>query len=360
MSFFSVFSTLSVLELITIGVAGGASVLLICELCVSLVNWKIIVQHISSLCLAIRNRVRWCITGGYLCAFVLLGGQYVWRHMLLSHTAHNIDFDLNDLFMSSPLSQVHLGQIHFVIVGAWIIIITIGIVRVWYNKLSSRQEHLLVKMAAELSLAQEEVRSVQKELQRMQVMVCDVIATYPAKPLEADKLPHQEVMDSVHTRLKPVERWCRTCRKNHLAEEVCPAKNHRCSKCVQLGHWDEYCPNIAVTDEAGRLRTLIEPKAGATIVTHKQDRTNEQRLETVEGVIQKLLDMTKQRSETAKQRRIRQTQTAKRNKAGIPPKVPEVGNTDPMKMDQLMGAVQTFLAMEEDLQVLAWSDDNDN
>eukprot|EP01071_Lankesteria_metandrocarpae_P005956 Lankesteria_metandrocarpae@DN4182_c0_g1_i1.p1 len=120
------------------------------------------------------------------------------------------------------------------------------------------------------------------------------------------------------------------CGQSYARKNICPARDHRCSTCAQLGHNDEFCPNIALKDATVKLRTLIKPWPGGTHISHKLDRTAEQRLASVEAVVQRLLDIVKSRSEAAKRRRIRTNAKGKKTEDVVMDKATEEPSYNPL------------------------------
>lgn len=95
---------------------------------------------------------------------------------------------------------------------------------------------------------------------------------------------------------------CKACGGAHKTG-TCGFSKSRCFTCGELGHIKSVCPNFALKDSLGRIRTLLKNKPGSTEVLHKQDRTVNDKVLTAEAVMRFLRENAARRSERAAERR---------------------------------------------------------
>ena len=85
--------------------------------------------------------------------------------------------------------------------------------------------------------------------------------------------------------------------------KFCPQRNARCFRCQELGHISNVCPNQAVKDNKGRVRSLVKTTPSSTQVIQKHDATQRDRMLTAESVLTMLRQVAEKRSEKAADRR---------------------------------------------------------
>eukprot|EP00914_Ancora_sagittata_P023128 GHVO01045839.1.p3 GENE.GHVO01045839.1~~GHVO01045839.1.p3 ORF type:complete len:185 (-),score=23.64 GHVO01045839.1:1406-1960(-) len=108
---------------------------------------------------------------------------------------------------------------------------------------------------------------------------------YPVAPMDTD-----------------ISGTCKACGGAHKTG-TCGFSKSRCFTCGELGHIKIVCPNFALKDSLGRIRTLLKNKPGSTEVLHKQDRTVNDKVLTAEAVMRFLRENAARRSERAAERR---------------------------------------------------------
>ena len=89
--------------------------------------------------------------------------------------------------------------------------------------------------------------------------------------------------------------------------KFCPQRNMRCFTCQELGHVSNACPNQAVKDNKGRVRSLVKTTPSSTQVIQKHDATQRDKMLTAESVLTMLRQVAEKRSEKAADRRKNRT-----------------------------------------------------
>ena len=93
---------------------------------------------------------------------------------------------------------------------------------------------------------------------------------------------------------------------------ACPKKGIRCKNCDGLGHHPENCPaGMVIRDEAGRVAAKVVDRPGAINVELKKDRTEKEKLLSMQKVVEFFANRNKTRSETqARSRELKKSDEA--------------------------------------------------
>ena len=121
--------------------------------------------------------------------------------------------------------------------------------------------------------------------------------------LYAEPVGSSATFPAVPSQSREPNRPCFGCGDNGHWYRQCPMKKHRCGKCNKMGHADVVCPNLVLTDQAGRPSTVVQPRPSGTHVQTRQDRTQADRLLTAEAVMKVLKDLMMQKSVKAREYR---------------------------------------------------------
>ena len=130
------------------------------------------------------------------------------------------------------------------------------------------------------------------------VVMRDSSRGFAAAVFQAD---HNPLMEDEPSSAKPKKGKCFGCGGAHLKKN-CPHKRDRCAKCNKIGHTGEVCRAKIVTDTAGKARITATPTQKGATVTTGFDNTTPDQLGTIQGVMGKLLTMTEQERQRARDR----------------------------------------------------------
>eukprot|EP01071_Lankesteria_metandrocarpae_P011931 Lankesteria_metandrocarpae@DN5481_c0_g1_i2.p1 len=345
---------------------------LFAELLLNSVDWKIVIESLKKLCVAVRLRIRWlsiiCMLVAVLSKLGLQGLLTIGHQMLEQTPGVNLAVAIVPTTNNNTLFVVGSIVLVVLVVLLWLIrevvlvrnnnhVTPIGFVSV------DALERLLVE-------TQEMLKETQGMLEKRSIPIFQVDEAKPAG--EANQKRHR--MESTPTSDANIDRTvvnnsvdkaflemaaCKHCGEGwrHPKRE-CAMKNARCLKCYQLGHVAKVCSNFVVTDRTGRVQTRIENKPGSTTVMHRRDRTTGDRLTTAEAVIKHMQDLAKSKARKAQGAK----KTEKNDKA-----TPAVESSTDMTDDDVVPTVESVekdpvLAAAIDQVTTWWADmvDTDN
>ena len=272
------------------------------EVCFTTIDWDWCIKQVCTWAWAVRQRVRWLGVG-----CIVVGGLFSSTSVVLPQP-----FLLDSVPYMASVSLAYDWQTLNVVT---FVAFTVGVMSTllvcwWFSRVA----------VAPSSMADVSIQLVNrmKDLERkFDSLVEGKTSVFAAeeKPAANDnkrrQLPSTDDHNSTEGNegddsglLAAEERSYDCPRCNTLHEQgQCPYVRLKCNRCEQVGHKATNCRNFVVRDAAGRVVTRVEQRPSATTVTHRQDRTQQDKIVTAEAVMKMLRDAVVERSAKARNAR---------------------------------------------------------